>query len=119
MPLYIFEHPETEEVLEIVQGMKEAHIYVDEKGVEWKRVYTPTNFAIDGNLNSISSANDFNEKTKGKNYTQGDLQDISREASDKREKQMGKDPLKEKWFNKYAQERAGKRHPEDPSRYTG
>ena len=117
MPLYIFEHPETEEIVELVQSMKDEHVYIDDKGVEWKRVYTPTNFAIDGSLNPTSSM-DFVEKTKNKNYTQGDLQDISREASDKRERLMGKDPVKQKWFKDYETSRKGKKHPEDPSRYT-
>ena len=61
---------------------------------------------------------DFVEKTKNKNYTQGDLQDIAREASDKRESLMGHDPVKKKWFKEYEKSRKGKKHPEDPTRYT-
>jgi predicted nucleic acid-binding Zn ribbon protein len=118
MPLYTYLHPETEELIDVVQRMKDVHIYVDSEGTEWKRVFTPANFSVDGNLNSISSSREFVEKTKDKNYSQGDLQDISKEASDKREKQMGKDPVKRKWFKEYAEQRRGRKHPSDPSRYT-
>ena len=118
MPLYTYLHPETQELIDVVQGMKDVHVHVDSKGVEWKRVYTPTNFSVDGNLNSISSSKDFVEKTRNKNYSHGDLCDIAKEASEKREKQMGKDPVKQKWFKEYSEQRKGRKHPNDPSGYT-
>ena len=117
MPLYTYLHPETEELIDVMQGMKDVHVYIDSEGIEWKRVYTPANFSVDGNLNPRSSK-EFVEKTKNKNYTQGDLQDISREASERRESTMGHDPVKKKWFKDYSDIRKGKKHPNDPSRYT-
>ena len=39
MPIYQFIHPETEEVIEVLQSMKQDHVYIDEHGVEWNRVW--------------------------------------------------------------------------------
>ena len=39
MPLYTYEHPETEEQIDLIQSMNEEHVYIDSKGVEWKRVF--------------------------------------------------------------------------------
>ena len=117
MPTYLFVHPDKQEEKEIFQNMSEEHVYVDEKGVEWKRVYTPANFSVDGKLNPRSSK-EFVQKTKDKNYTQGDLQDIAKEASEKRKKLMGHDPVEKKWFTDYSKNRQGKKHPQDPTRYS-
>ncbi len=43
MPTYLFIHPDTEEAKEVFQRISEDHVYIDEKGIEWKRVYTPIN----------------------------------------------------------------------------
>lgn len=45
MPIYTFQHPKTEEIVEITQSMTDKHVYVDEKGIEWKRVWD-TNFQV-------------------------------------------------------------------------
>ena len=43
MPLYDFQHPETSEVKEVFFQMEEENkTYIDELGVEWKRVFSPT-----------------------------------------------------------------------------
>ena len=39
MPLYTFQHPKTKEVIEVNQSMTDKHVYTDEKGVEWNRVW--------------------------------------------------------------------------------
>ena len=39
MPIYIYQNPITEEVIEVVQSMSEDHIYFDESGLKWKRVF--------------------------------------------------------------------------------
>ena len=41
MPLYTYEHPETGETLDVVQGMNDEHVYVSEDGIKWNRV-TPS-----------------------------------------------------------------------------
>ena len=47
MPLYTYEHPVTSETIDVVQSMKEEHVYVDEKGVQWKRVFYSPQASID------------------------------------------------------------------------
>ena len=37
MPIYLFQHPETEEVAELFFGMNDEKKYIDEDGTEWKR----------------------------------------------------------------------------------
>ena len=44
-----------------------------------------------------------------KNLTIGDMWDISREASQKREKLIGKDPVKEKSDQEYSKARKGRK----------
>ena len=40
MPIYLYENPNNGEVIEIKQSMAEAHEFIDEEGVKWKRVFT-------------------------------------------------------------------------------
>mgnify|MGYP001330727614 CR=1 FL=1 len=40
MPTYLFENPQSGEVIEVFQQMSEKHEYVDESGVKWKRVFS-------------------------------------------------------------------------------
>ena len=35
MPCYVFEHPKTGQTIEVIQSVKEEHVYVDEDGTEW------------------------------------------------------------------------------------
>ena len=39
MPLYVFQHPKTKETIEVLQSMKDDHVYTDENGVAWDRVW--------------------------------------------------------------------------------
>ena len=114
MPFYIFINPETEEEKEILQKMDDLHVYVDENGLEWKRVYTPTNFSIDGKVNPMSDK-DFLSKTENKKYNMGDIQDKSKELSEQRKQKYGYDPIQKKWFEDYSKKRRGRKHPNDPS----
>jgi hypothetical protein len=43
MPSYDFKHPEKEEYIELFFSMNEEKTYVDEEGVEWKRVFSSPN----------------------------------------------------------------------------
>ena len=117
MPFYIFVHPETGEEKEILQKMNDPHVYVDESGLEWGRVFTATNFSVDGRVNPMNSK-EFLSKTENKNYTYGDIQEKSRELSEQRKNQYGFDPVQRKWFKDYSKKRKGKLHPSDPSRKT-
>ena len=40
MPFYIFINPDTQEEIEVQQRMTEPHVYIDENGLEWQRVFT-------------------------------------------------------------------------------
>ena len=39
MPTYLFEHPDTGQVIEIQQSMSEEHEYIDSNGLKWIRLF--------------------------------------------------------------------------------
>ena len=96
-PIYIYKHPDHEEYVEIIQGMKEDHVYVDEEGVEWEREYTPPNAQIKDTIDPFNK-NQFLQKTADSKGTMGDMIDRSKELSEKRKEVLGKDPVQEKFF---------------------
>ena len=87
MPIYIYKHPETEEYIEVFQGMNDEHKYSDDSGLEWKRVFIAPNAAMDLDANPFDRQS-FVDRTKG-GGTMGDLWDRSKEMSDKRAAQSG------------------------------
>ena len=107
MPSYEYIHPETGEVKELVQKMTEDHVYIDEHGIEWKRLFNLPNAAIDTDINPFSEK-DFIKYTAKK----GMSQDLSKELSRKREQKSkaGIDPVKQKAVVKY-EKKTGKPHP--------
>jgi len=108
MPTYIFEHPDTGDTREELQKMDEPHVYIDEDGVEWRRVFTVANFSVDGKLNPFSSKG-FVEATRNKKMSVGDLWDMSGEMSEKREQKAGgRDPVLDKYEKKEEKRRKGK-----------
>ena len=110
MPLYTYKHPETNECKDILQSMNEEHVYIDEEGVEWNRVYFAPNSSIDSNIDPFSQRQ-FTESTGAKKGTVGDMLDYSAEMSQRRaEKTGGTDPVKQKYFDDYAKKRNGQRH---------
>ena len=120
MPLYTFEHPDSDgrgPFIDVIQSMKDNHEYADEDGVKWKRVFDVPNASIDTRINDFSS-NEFVNKTKDKGMTMGQLWEESERASNRREKLLGKDPVKEKYFKNYSKERSGMKHDKDPTKKT-
>jgi predicted nucleic acid-binding Zn ribbon protein len=111
MPIYTYIHPETEETIDLAQSIHEKHVYIDEKGIEWKRVFTVPEVNTQGTLKAECSSREFSEYTKDKKGTFGDMFDRSAELSEKRKKIYGKDPVKEKHFNDWSKKRKGKTHP--------
>lgn len=110
MPIYLYQNPKTEEVVEVIQSMKEPHIFIDEDGLEWKRLWTVPQASIDTQLDAFSHRQ-FVEKTRN-GGTMGDLWDRSRELSEKRaDKVGGEDPLKRKYIKQYEKERGGVKAP--------
>lgn len=111
MPIYTYINDETGEVKDVVQSMNEPHVY-EENGVQWRRVFHVPHTSIDSKMDPFSSK-EFVEKTGAKKGTIGDLQDLSREMSDKRaELNGGVDPIKQKKFEEYSKARGGRKHPE-------
>ena len=109
MGLYIFQHPQTKEIKEVFQHMKEDHIF-EQDGVRWDRIFTIPQTSIDTQINPHSSR-DFIEKTKKKNYSIGDMWDESSRLSEKRAKVSGRDEVKQKTIDDYCHKTKGKKHP--------
>ena len=114
MPLYLYENKETEEVREVFQGMNDTHEYDGEDGSEkslWRRVYVNPGLSFDTSMDAFDSKS-FINSTVNKNDTYGDLQNRAAEASEIRaQKNGGKDPVKEKYYEDYKKKTNGKIHP--------
>ena len=115
MPVYTYIHPKTEETIDIVQSVNDKHVYIDSKGVEWKRVFTVPEINTQGTLKSSASAKEFSEFTKNKKGSLGDLWDQSKELSEKRKKIYGEDPVRKKYYEDWSKKRKNKVHPKDSS----
>ena len=110
MPFYLYQHPKTGEQIEVMQSMKDNHVYEDEKGLKWERVWSIPQASIDTNINPWDK-NAFREKTStGKKGSMGDLWDRSKELSDKRAHQNGGvDPIRANYEKDYSSKRKGKK----------
>ena len=106
MPLYLFENPETKEVVEILQGMNEEHKYSNRDGLEYIRLYTAPFYSIDSRIDPYSSK-DFAEKTRNKKGTIGDLLNESKELSEKRGGQSN-DPVLKTFLSSYEKDKGVK-----------
>ena len=109
MPIYEFKNPETGDIIEVIQSMKDKHVFIDDQGVEWRRVWNTPNAAIDTAIDPHSSK-DFLKATAKKGMTAGDMMDLSGELSRRREKSSGLDPVKNKTVTAY-EKKTGKAHP--------
>ena len=114
MPVYAFIHPETKEEVEVVQRMGEPHVYIDGKGIEWRRKWTLPNASVDINIDPFDQ-NAFARRTEYRKGTMGELFDQSKELSEKRKQKLGYDPVKQKHLKKYSQDRRGKKLPKELS----
>lgn len=109
MPIYVYQNPKTNDYIEVIQGMNEDHKYIDDSGLEWKRVFIAPNMAMDLDANPFDQQA-FIDKTSNAG-TMGDLWDRSKEMSDKRASQNGgEDPYKKKYFKDYSSKRKGAKH---------
>jgi len=105
--IYLYKHPETGEVKEVLQGMNDEHVY-EEDGHIWQRIFTVPSASIDTKIDPFSSS-EFIRKTN-KRGTVGDVMDLSAELSEKRAESHGKeDPVKRKMFSDY-KKKVGKDH---------
>tara|TARA_R100000008_G_scaffold86896_1_gene82579 strand:+ start:6701 stop:7075 length:375 start_codon:yes stop_codon:yes gene_type:complete len=109
MPIYVYEHPETQESIEIIQGMNDAHEYIDDEGVEWRRVFHVPQMSMDTQVDPYSES-DYLKATANKGGTIGDMMDYSKELSQKRAEKDGTDPIQEKHFKDY-EKKNKRKHP--------
>ena len=111
MPYYEYINEDTGEKISIFQSMKEEHVYTDEAGKSWRRIYSSPQL----NTSPTNSLDPFNKKAfveaTNKKGTLGDILDLSAELSEKRAQKSntGEDPVKRNSFSEY-EKRVGKKH---------
>jgi len=92
MPIYTYKHPDKEEYMDVMQKMNDRHVYIDDDGVEWRRIWSVPSLSVGLNLDADSSQQ-FVDKTEG--WTTGDMWDYSGELSEKRKSKRGYDHIGE------------------------
>ncbi len=113
MPIFLYRHPTTQEVREVIQSVHEEHSYTDESGLKWEREFTVPTSSIDSNIDPFDHKRGL-EKLKNTKGSLGDLQDFAKIQSDRREEKLGtQDPIKKKAYDDYAAKRDGKRSPQE------
>lgn len=110
MPLYLFRNPKNNKVVQVFQEMNAEHTY-SENGILFERVFTVPNTAIDSEINP-DSATQFVEKTRNMKGTLGEIWDYSKELSEKRIREKGYDPIREKAEKNYSKKRKGLKYKE-------
>lgn len=117
MPIYQFVCPTDEDqtcdlYYPIDNAPKIGSIVKDEDGKEWKRVFSLPEKTFDQTQINPNSALAFEKNNQDKRYTFGDVWKKSAEMSEKRAQERGGvDPIRTAWYDKYAKERKGVRHP--------
>ena len=111
MPIYLYRHPKTKKVVEIVQHMNDIHEFIDSSGVRYDRVFITPRMSVDTITVDPFSEAEFMRRTH-KKITLGDMMDESAALSEKRAAKLGKDPIKQRVFDKY-RKKTGKPHPEE------
>lgn len=107
--IYTFEHPTSGEVVDIEQSMNDEHIYVDNDGIVWNRIFHVPQAIIGAKVDPWSQKQ-FMEKTAGKNQKVGDLFTRAEELSQMRAAQNnGVDPIKAKSEKEYSKIRRGQK----------
>ena len=106
MPEYLYQHPQTKEVISVMQGMKDNHEFKDKDGTQWNRLFTVQNLSVDSADVDPFSSTQFLDKTANMKGTYGDMLDYSKELSQRRaEMRGGEDPVKRKMLDNYKAER--------------
>ena len=55
MPIFVFKHPSTGKIIEVVQKMTEPHYFTDEEGVTWTRIFTIPRASVDTKIDPNSA----------------------------------------------------------------
>ncbi len=111
MALYLYQHPETQEVIEVIQKMTDEHIYISADGVKYDRLWTKPGANFDTIVNPLNSKDFLKRTANRKGGTMGEIWDESRELSERREHIVGKDFIKEKYQKDWSSKRHGKIYP--------
>lgn len=118
MPNYVFESMSNPEehcymFFTMAEVPSVGTIVKDEDGLEWRRIFTVPQAT--SNITKIDpySAKDFNRRLDNKSVTIGQMWDEAAALSQRRAEKDGKDTVKEKYYEKYASERQGARHPQE------
>jgi hypothetical protein len=90
--------------------MSEPHVHKDASGVEWERIFSIPQAAFNTQI-SPNNRQEFIDKTRGKNYSIGQMWDMSAELSEKRGGSSGQDEVRMKAEAAYAKKTDGKIHP--------
>ena len=106
MPTYIFKHPSEDVHIEIIQRMKDEHVFIDDDGLEWQRVWSVPSANVFLNAD-VDSSKQFVDKTKGR--TAGQMWDYSKELSEKRKDKRGYDQVEKSYEAKKEKEKAHKK----------
>lgn len=109
MPQYRFIDDRDGSIHEIIMGMNDDHSYITPDGYKLRRLW---DVAPNANIDSTSNLNPFDSKayvdlTAKKQGTIGDLENLSRELSEKRTDKAGQDEVKQKMFKDYSKKRGG------------
>lgn len=90
--------------------MDDEKQYIDDEGVEWKRVFLGSQLSCNADIDPWSNS-DFVNKTANKKGSIGDLMDKSAELSEKRAQENGGvDPVKSNYYKNYSKKRGGATH---------
>lgn len=108
MPIYTYKDDETGAVYDVIQGMNDKHEFFI-NGKKLRRIFHVPQASIDTRVNPTDEKG-FLEKTSKMKGTIGDMQDFSRELSEKRGGEN--DPVKQNYYKHYAKKRRGKEHPD-------
>ncbi len=106
MPIYIFKNPNNDTHVEVHQKMSDPHVFIDNEGVEWERIWTSPTTSV-GMSSDPDSSQQFVDKTKG--WAAGDMWDYSKELSEKRKSKRGDDHVERAYEKKKAKEKKDKR----------
>ena len=58
MPTYEYKNPKTGEIIEVVQGMNDAHEHIDKNGLKWERLFFSPQAAVKGTPLDFRSSKD-------------------------------------------------------------
>jgi hypothetical protein len=105
VPVYIFKHPDEDVLVEVSQRMTDNHVFIDDDGLEWQRVWSVPSATLFLKAD-VDSSKQFVDKTKG--WSAGEMWDYSKELSEKRKDKRGYDQVEKVYVSKKEKEKKAK-----------